>query len=71
MRRLVEDPNGQQARAVREVEILAFLTKEDDDAAAELEQKDGLAAFVKALPNLQHFRFVSPVGLGEGHCTHC
>jgi hypothetical protein len=47
-RRLVGNPNGQQAHAVREIEVLASW-----------EHKEELVHLVKALPNLQHFRFVS------------
>lgn len=47
-RRLVGNPNGQQAHAVREIEV-----------RASWEHKEELVSLVKALPNLQHFRFVS------------
>ncbi|KAH8909408.1 hypothetical protein BR93DRAFT_965517 [Coniochaeta sp. PMI_546] len=59
VRRLVEDPNREQAYAVREVELLKFHGGEED-VASDLEQKDSLPALVKALPNLQHFRLLPP-----------
>lgn len=55
VRRLAADPSGAQAHAVREVELAAYRS---DPIQLEYEKEDALAAFVKALPNLRHFRFV-------------
>lgn len=55
IRRLVGDPNGVQARAVREVDVLGFSDREKNITSM-LNQEGGLAALVKALPNLKHFR---------------
>ncbi len=59
VRRLVEHPNREQVYAVREVEVVEF-EEGEEDFASDLEKKDALAMLVKALPNLQRFRSVSP-----------
>jgi hypothetical protein len=59
IRRLAEDPDGPQARAVLEVELLPFKECEEK-IASDFEQEVTLATLVKALPNLRQFRSVSP-----------
>ncbi|OIW33160.1 hypothetical protein CONLIGDRAFT_666507 [Coniochaeta ligniaria NRRL 30616] len=58
IRRLMGDRNREQARAVREVEVVAFQQGEEE-FSFEFKQKDGLAALVNALPNLRQFRLLS------------
>jgi hypothetical protein len=69
IRRLVDNPNPEQASAVREVEVVGFHNGENH-FATDLEQKDALAMLVNALPNLQQFRFVSPRRSARRLFTH-
>lgn len=56
--RLSQNPDRQDAHAVREVDIARF-HRNEQQIAAEFEREDALAALVKALPNLAHFRYVT------------
>ncbi|KAJ6157358.1 hypothetical protein N7470_004950 [Penicillium chermesinum] len=53
--RLTQNPDRRDAHAVHEIDIADFDEREGDFAAI-LDREDGLAALVKALPNLRHFR---------------
>ena len=63
--RLTENPDGLQARSVREIEVQDFDIR-DEDVALDFEQ--ALTKLVVTLSNLRQFRFAQP-SLSNAHIT--
>lgn len=70
IRRLVQNPNGLQAEAVREVEGPSLERDVDDDFPSESEQDDLFTSLVNALPKLQLVRSVAAGSRSGSKTTH-